>query len=144
MTTNRDDPYSRSCSTGLPFLWLACEVENTQLAERERLRQLTDKTSFPDFLKLCLTLLTKPLRVETRRSLTTKGSIISPKGNTRPSYGHGSTSRKYNNNTLMSHTIYSVQMRHPWQGFSPAYLSQRSRSKPMPEGTSQWKGSRTL
>jgi hypothetical protein len=50
--------------------------------ERER----SENTALPKFLELCHTLFSEPLRVQTNRSLTTKGSITSPRGKKHPTY----------------------------------------------------------
>ena len=56
---------------------LAGQVQDAQ--------ELSGRTTFPKLLKLCHKHLSKELRVETDRSLTTKGSITSPKGKKYPS-----------------------------------------------------------
>ena len=48
--------------------------------------QLTMKTSFPQFIRLCHEHFTVPLRVETDRSLTTGGSITNPREKKHPTY----------------------------------------------------------
>jgi hypothetical protein len=50
--------------------------------ERER----SGNTALPKFLKLCHTLLSTTLRVQTDRSLTTKGSITNPRGKKHPTH----------------------------------------------------------
>jgi hypothetical protein len=75
-------------------------MSGEELSEVERLRQQlhdaqaraeaaeerSGHTALPTFLELCHILFSEPLRVQTNRSLTTKGSITSPRGKKHPTY----------------------------------------------------------
>lgn len=75
-------------------------MSGEELSEFERLRQQlhdaqaraeaaenrSKHTALPTFLELCHTLFSEPLRVQTNRSLTTKGLIRSPRGKKHPTY----------------------------------------------------------
>ena len=52
----------------------------------EAAERLTQRTTFPEFLEICHRHFTVPLRIETDRSLTTKGSITDPKQRKHPTY----------------------------------------------------------
>jgi septal ring factor EnvC (AmiA/AmiB activator) len=52
----------------------------------EAAEERSEHTALPTFLQLCHTLFSEPLRVQTNRSLTTKGSITSPRGKKHPTY----------------------------------------------------------
>lgn len=58
--------------------------EANERAELERIRadveeKKTRRTTFEDYIRTCHTLLSKPLRIQTDKSLSTQGSITSPK-----------------------------------------------------------------
>ena len=52
----------------------------------ETAERLSNRTTFPDFLELCHERFTAQLRIETDRSLTTKGSITNPTQRKHPTY----------------------------------------------------------
>jgi hypothetical protein len=61
------------------------------LLERERAlleqeRQRNRKTTFAEYLQACHRFITRPLTIQTDRSLTTKGSITSPNGRLCPTF----------------------------------------------------------
>jgi hypothetical protein len=56
------------------------------LALPEQERQRNRKTTFAEYLLACHRLITKPLTIQTDRSLTTKGSITSPNGRICPTF----------------------------------------------------------
>ena len=60
---------------------LAEAQQRAEAAER-----LTARTTFPEFLEICHNHFTMPLRVESDRSLTTKGSITDPKQRKHPTF----------------------------------------------------------
>ena len=60
---------------------LATAEQRAETAER-----LTNRTTFSEFLELCHERFTAQLRIETDRSLTTKGSLTNPKQRKHPTY----------------------------------------------------------
>ena len=71
--------------------------EANERAERERRRaedeqRKTRPTSFEEYIRACHTLISKSLHIRTDKSLSTQGSITSPKNkpwHTEPVYGRG-------------------------------------------------------
>lgn len=63
---------------------LALREQERALLEQER--QRNRKTTFAEYLQACHRFVTRPLTIQTDRSLTTKGSITSPNGRICPTF----------------------------------------------------------
>jgi Phosphotransferase enzyme family len=61
------------------------EVEHLR-QQLQNAQERSENTALPKFLELCHKLFSEPLRVQTNRSLTTKGSITSPRGKKHPTH----------------------------------------------------------
>lgn len=81
-----------------------------QAEERIREEQARNENStFRDFLKLCHSVLFRPLQIQADKTLTTKGSITNPRGRNAPPFcAPGMTFQQLNCRTSKKSTVFST------------------------------------